>query len=223
MMPRLTLFFCGLLATCAAVTFAWLVRLPLPFDGFAVLAAAGLAFLGTLSLLAIAPANWIWTEAERLRMEFQARHGLTGATAENVLEAVERAHQRAIVLRKSAKHMRDDMAERVLSTADRFDAAARELFYTPDRLRDLRAVLIRSKLIEDAAIAHASLRRRKHAETEEASRQKLFSALAALEEAFEETDLMAARGLFAEVETSSDVAETLLRPRHLNNTTGPTA
>ena len=203
---------CGLLAASAAVAFAWFFRLPLPFDGFAVLVAAGLAFLATLSLLATVPASWIWTETERLRMAFQARHGLTGDTAENVLESIERAHNRAIVLRKSAGSMRDDMAERVLSTADRFDAAARELFYTPDRLRDLRAVLIRSKLIEDAAIAHAALRRRKQLETEEASRQKLTSAIAALEEAFDATDLMAARGLFAEVESSSDVAETLLRP-----------
>jgi len=222
MTPRLTPWICGLLAAGAAVAFSWFTRLPLPFDGFAVLVAAGLGFLGTLSLVAIAPARWVWSEGERLRMEFQARHGLTGATADNVLEAIERAHQRAIVLRKSASHMREDMAERVVGTADRFDAAARELFYAPDRLRDLRAVLIRSELIEDAATAHASLRQRKQEMTEDSSRQKLSTAIEALEAAFDATDMMVARGLLAEVETASDVAETLLRPRHLKKTKGPT-
>ncbi|CUH79110.1 hypothetical protein TRM7557_02196 [Tritonibacter multivorans] len=223
MKPRLTLWICGLLAASAAAAFAWFMRLPLPFEGFAIVAAGGLAFVATLSLVAFAPSSWVWSEAERLRMAFQARHGLTGDTAENVLEAIERAHGRAKVLRKSAGKMRKDMAERVLGTADRFDAAARELFYTPDRLRDLRAVLIRSKLIEDAALAHATLRQRKQAETEDTSRQKLATAIDALEAAFDATDLMAARGLLAEVETSSGVAETLLRPHNFKKTTGPSA
>lgn len=223
MTPGLTLWLCAGMSALFAVAFAWFVRLPLPFDGFAVLAAACLACLGTLSLVAIAPARWIWSEAEQLRMAFQARHGLTGTTAENVLDAIERAHLRAAVLREKAGHMRSDMAERVTATADRFDAAARELFYAPDRLRDLRAVLIRSELIEDAARAHASLRQRKQAQTEDASRQKLLGAIEALDAAFDATDLMAARGLLAEVETASDVAETLLRPRRLNKTTGPRA
>ncbi len=215
MTPHLTLWVCALLAACGAIAFAWFMRLPLPFDGFAVLAAAGLAFLGTLTLVAIAPERWVWRDSERLRREFQARHGVSGAAADNVLETIERTHKRATVLRKSASHMRNDMAERILTTADRFDAAARELFYAPDRLRDLRAVLIRSELIEDAATAHAALRQRRQNETEDVSRQKLSAAIEALEAAFDATDLMVARGLLAEVETASEVAETLLRPRHL--------
>lgn len=220
MKPGVTLWLCAVVSTTCSVAFAWFVRLPLPFDGFAILAAAVLAFLSTLSLAAVVPAGWIWSEAERLKMAFQARHGVTGPKATNVLDAIERAHQRAGVLRRKADQMRGDMAERVMATADRFDAAARELFYAPDRLRDLRAVLIRSELIEDAARAHASLRQRKQVETEDASREKLLSAIEALDAAFDATDLMVARGLLAEVETASEVAETVLRPRRLKKTSG---
>ena len=84
---------------------------------------------------------------------------------------------------------------------------------TGERHRALRAVLIRSELIEDAATAHAKLLKRGATLTEEASRAKLFTAVDALSAAFDETDLLAARGLLEEVETASDVAETLLKPR----------
>ncbi|MEM8803589.1 MAG: hypothetical protein AAGF55_13740 [Pseudomonadota bacterium] len=187
--------------------------MPLPFPGFAVVAAAGLAFLGTLSLVAWMPRGWVWTEAEQLRHAFQARHGGTDFAIDNALEAITTAHGRAGALRQAATAMRDDTAEKVGAVADRMDAAAREIFYAPDRHRDLRAILIRSELIEDAAKAHAALRRRKQDATEDASRQKLLSAVESLKAAFDQTDLLAARGLLAEVEAASDVAETVLKPR----------
>gem|GEM_PF-4978572 len=76
-----------------------------------------------------------------------------------------------------------------------------------------RAVLIRSELIEDAARAHAALRKRDQNETEQVSREKLLTALSALDAAFDQSDLQVARGLLHEVEAASDVAETLLKPR----------
>lgn len=213
MSPRLSLWIAALAAAGASVAFAWLVRLPLPFDGFAAVAAVGLAFFGTLALVAWMPRGWVWTEAEQLRQAFQARHGVSEYAAGSALEAITTAHARASTMRTAADAMRDDIAERVTAVADRMDAAAREIFYTPDRHRDLRAVLIRSELIEDAAVAHAALRRRKQAETEADSRKKLVAAVDALDAAFDQTDLLAARGLLAEVEAASDVAETVLKPR----------
>ena len=213
MRPRSSLWGAALVAAVASAAFAWLVRLPLPFDGFAAVGAAGLAFLGTVSLMAWMPAGWVWTEAEQLRHAFRARHGVSEYAAGSALEAITTTHARASVLRGAATSMRDDVAERVSAVADRMDAAAREIFYEPERHRDLRAVLIRSELIEDAAVAHATLRKREQADTEEASRQKLIAAVAALQAAFDQTDLLAARGLLAEVEAASDVAETVLKPR----------
>ena len=213
MNPRLSLWGAALTAIALSVWFAWAVRLPLPFEGFAAVAAASLAFLGTLTLIAWMPRGWVWTEAEQLRQAFQARHGVSDYAAGSALEAITSAHDRASALRDAASVMRDDVGEKVVAVADRMDAAAREIFYEPERHRDLRAVLIRSELIEDAAEAHAALRRRKHAETEDASRQKLIAAVDALDAAFDQTELLAARGLLAEVEAASDVAETVLKPR----------
>lgn len=213
MSPSVSLWMAGLMGAVLSAGFAWFVRLPLPFDGFAALVAAGLAFWATLTLVTWMPGRWIWTEAERLRHAFQARHGVSDYAAGSALEAITTAHARATTLRAAASAMRDDVAERVHAVADRLDVAAREIFYTPQRQRDLRAVLIRSKLIEDAAAAHAMLRERNHSETEDASRQKLITAVDALDAAFDQTDLLAARGLLAEVEAASEVAETVLKPR----------
>ncbi|MEM7719845.1 MAG: hypothetical protein AAF222_11645 [Pseudomonadota bacterium] len=217
MKPGVSPWIAAFVAAVFGVGFAWVMRLPLPFDGFAAVAAAGLAFLGTLTLLAWMPTGWIWSEAEQLRQAFQARHGVSDYAAGSALEAITKAHTRATALRGAARTMREDVAERVSAVADRMDAAAREIFYSPDRQRDLRAVLIRSELIEDAAVAHAALRRRDHAETEDASRQKLISAVEALDVAFDQTDLLAARGLLAEVEAASEVAESVLKPRRIMN------
>jgi len=74
-------------------------------------------------------------------------------------------------------------------------------------------VVVRSELIEDAARAHATLRGRNQAATEDLSRQKLQAAIAALDAAFDQTELMAAKGLLQEVEVASDVAEQVLTPR----------
>ncbi len=213
MNPRLSLWIAGISAATVSVGFAWLVRLPLPFDGFAAVAAAVLAFFGTLTAVAWMPGRWVWSEAERLRHAFQARHGISDDAASSALEAITTAHLRANALRGAAGAMRTDVAERLGAVADRLDAAAREIFSTPERQRNLRAVLIRSELIEDAASAHAALRKRNATETEDVSREKLIDAVDALDAAFDQTDLLAARGLLAEVEAASEVAETVLKPR----------
>ncbi len=213
MNARISLWFAGILACAASATFAWFIRLPLPFEGFAAVAAAALAGLGTMSILAWMPSRWVWSDAEILRHAFQARHGISDYAAGSALDAITVAHQRANALRKSAEATRADVAEQVAGVADRLDAAAREIFYEPDRHRALRSVLIRSELIDDAARAHAALRQRKQDATEQASREKLIAALGALDAAFDQTDLLAARGLLHEVEAASEVAETLLTPR----------
>lgn len=213
MSPRLSPWIAGLAAAALSAAYAWITRLPLPFDGFAAVVAAGLAFLGTVTLVTWMPARWVWTEGEQLRHAFQARHGVSDYAAGSALEAITSAHTRANTLRQAATAMREDVAEQVHAIADRLDTAAREIFYTPERQRDLRAVLIRSELIEDAATAHAKLREREHSGTEDVSRQKLVAAVDALQAAFDQTDLLAARGLLAEVEAASEVAETLLKPR----------
>lgn len=201
-----------MLAALLAIAFAWFVRLPLPFEGFAVVVAALLAFLGTLTLISWMPIGWVWSDAERLRHAFQAQHGISGNAADAALDAITTAHGRANTLRTAASAMREDVAERVEALADRLDAAAREIFYEPKQQRALRAIVIRSDLIEDAATAHAKLRQRNQTTTEDASREKLSAAIEALDAAFDETGLLAARGLLAEVETASEVAETLLKP-----------
>lgn len=213
MSPNVSLWIAGTVAALVSASFVWFVRLPLPFSGFSVVAAAGLAALGTVTLVSWMPPGWVWSDAERLRHAFQGRHGITDMAAGSALDAITTAHTRANVLRRAAKSMREEVAEKVGGVADRMDAAAREIFYAPERHRDLRAVLIRSELIEDATLAHASLRQRNHELTEDASRQKLLNAVEALETAFDQTDLLAARGLLAEVEAASEVAETVLKPR----------
>lgn len=226
MSPTVSLWSAGVFAAVVSASFVWFVRLPLPFTGFSVVAAAGLAALGTVTLVSWMPKNWLWSEADRLRHAFRARHGITDMAAGSALDAITTAHIRANALRKAAGSMRDDVADKVNTVADRMDASAREIFYAPERHRDLRAVLIRSELIEDAASAHAALRRRKQKETEDASRQKLLNAVDALDAAFDQTDLLAARGLLAEVEAASDVAETVLKPRRnlkYANTGAPTS
>lgn len=213
----------AVLAAVAAAGFAWFVRMPLPFPGFAIIAAAILAAFGTLAAIAWMPASWVWSDAERLQQAFRARHGISETGARLALETITTAHARADTLRQAAAVMRDDMAQRVHQVADRLDTAAREIFYVPDRQRDLRAVLVRSELISDAATAHAALRKRKHTATEDASREKLTSAIDALNAAFDETDLLAARGLLQEVSVASDVAEHLLAPRRAGAVAAPSS
>ncbi len=209
----------ALLTAASSAGFAWLVRLPLPFEGFAIIVAGTLAALGTLTLIAWLPPSLVWTDAERLRLAFAARHDLSDGMAGAALAAIVGAHARAARLRQSASVMRDDMASALHDTADRLDAAAREIFYVPARQRALRTVLVRSELIEEAAQAHAALRKRGQTETEDLSRDKLLAAVGALDAAFDQTDLMAARGLLQDVTVASDVAERLLTPRRRGNLT----
>ena len=69
MTARYAPFVLAIFAAVLAAAFALGVRLPLPFEGFALLAAACLAFLGTLSLTAMAPVRWLWNDAELIIAE----------------------------------------------------------------------------------------------------------------------------------------------------------
>ncbi|MGR3491572.1 MAG: hypothetical protein ACU0DW_05890 [Shimia sp.] len=213
MSPRLRLLLSAILVAAAAVAYAWLVPMPRPFPFATAVIAAGLAALGTLAIAAWMPPRLLWTESEQVRLAFQARHGISGQSAEIALATITETHDRAVVLRRAATQMRPDIAQRVEAAADRLDLAAREIFYTPDRNRQLRAILVRARLIEDAATSHAKLRARNQTETEKASRAGLLAALDALLAAFDESDLRAAEGLLSEVNVASDVAERLLKPK----------
>jgi hypothetical protein len=209
-MRAILLVTAAVLCAAGATAFALIQRLPLPFDGFAIWAAAGLAFLGTLTASSWMPARWLWSDTELLTFDFCARHGIAKDTAQASLLAISGAHNRADALRRAAKVMREDAAKKINDLADRLDGAAREIFYSPDRLRSLRAILVRSELIEEAATAHAKLRRRDDGAMADHSRARLLASVEALENALDHSDLMVAQGLLQKVDVASDVAERVL-------------
>ncbi len=217
MTPTRSPYVAALIAAVLAVLVVTLLRLPAPFPGASLVFAGLLAVLFTLTLVAWFPVHWIWSDQERLTHAFKVRHGVGVATAESALSAITQSHARATLLRRAADGFQDDVRARTERAADRLDAAAREVFYDPARLSALRPLILRSELIEDAALSHRALRSRsKKAETDAsvaASREKLTRGLDAMEAAFEASDLSAKRGLLEKVEVASGVAETLLKPR----------
>jgi len=209
MTPKTAPFVAALIAALASLVFVLTIRLPLPFAGFTYLAGAALAGLGTLALIAWMPARWLWSEA------FSLQHGLSDQGAVNAISAVVTAHDRATAMRRDAAEFSGQIRARVEGVADRLDAAAREIFYQPDRLRASQRVLVRAELIEDAVSAHRKLRgsAAEDAAIAETSRAELTRALDALDSAFDEADITTAEGHLAAVETASEVAEMLLAPR----------
>ena len=204
----------ALIAGLASLAFVAFVRLPLPFPGFTAVVAAVLALFGTLALGAWLPAKWLWTDTERLTAAFMARHDIMDARAQSALHAISGAHGRAAVLREGAAEVAPELAERAAAMADRLDTAAREIFYDPNRLPSLRAIITRSELISDAMGTHRALRGRMGESDQTAqSRETLIGALDALDQAFEASDAATAERLLAEVEAASSTAESLLAPR----------
>ena len=215
MRPSRACMLAGVIGGAAAFCFAFLAPLPVPFPGATLVAAAALAFLGTLALAAWMPTGWLWYDAERLAQAFAARHDLGEEATKAALAAIVEAHDRAAMLRQAAPDFQEDLRANVTRAADRLDAVARDVFYTPKGLSRVRSLLTRSALIEEATLAHADLRKRTSEDdpTAAASRESLWSATQALEEAFAALDLSAERKLLDQVETASSVAETLLAPR----------
>jgi hypothetical protein len=210
MSPRSAPYLLALIAALLASVFVLTQRLPLPFEGFAMLAAALLAGLGTLTLLAWAPIRWLWTDTDLIMAEFRRRHDITDLGAQNALTAITRAHAQASALRRAAGPMQPEMQTRVTGAADRLDQAARTLFYAPDRLRALQPVLSRAELIVEAAQSHHALRRAPDSPQQEPSRAALRTAIDALHAAFDAGDARAAQSLLEKVETASGIAENLL-------------
>lgn len=201
-------------AVLIAVVFALFTRLPLPFDGFAIAAAAGLALILTLAFGLALPARLLWSDAERLAHAFSQRHEISDAGARVALDAITRAHDRAALLRGASTNFAEPLQARAQALADRLDAAAREIFYDPDTLGVHRKTLVRSELIEDAVSAHATLRGRGESDANSAqmteSRAKVGAALDALEAAFDASEGQVADRLLAQVDVASATAETLL-------------
>lgn len=200
-----------------AVAFALLVRLPLPFEGFAAAVAAALAALFTFSLTLFLPAKWVWSDEERLVHAFRQRHKVSDDRAESALDAIRTAHRRAAKMRAVSRDFTESLRDRTDATADLLDAAALEVFYDPSSLPAHRANLIRSKLIEEAVDAHAELKRRGKTGTIETqleqSRGRVAAALDSLDYAFQETEKRLANRLLTDVDVASSTAETLLAPR----------
>ena len=204
-------------AVVIAAGFALGVRLPLPFDGFAIAVAAGLALILTLAFGLALPARLLWSDAERLAHAFSQRHAVSDASAKVALDAITRAHGRAALLRGASARFAEPLQDRARALADRLDGAAREIFYDPDTLSVHRKTLVRSELIEDAVAAHGALRGRAESDANRAqiaeSRAKLTAALDALDDAFDASETRVADKLLAQVDVASATAETLLARR----------
>ncbi len=205
------------LAVLVSVVFALFARLPLPFEGFAALTAAGLAGLLTVSFGLFLPVRWLWTDAERLQHAFRARHDISDARAASALEAISTAHHRATAMRRASARFADPLRDKAETAADLLDGAAREIFYDPGLLGSVRANLIRSELVEDAVRAHAKMRGRADQDVIDGqvtrSRASVETALDALISAFEAAEGRIANRLLHEVDAASSTAETLLAPR----------
>lgn len=206
------------IALCIAVAYALLVRLPLPFPGFAAVVAGLLAFLLTIAMVAAMPPRWMYSDAELLRHAFRSRHKVSDGRADMALVTLASTHDRASRIRSAAKSFIPDLKARAERAADRLDDAARELYYDPNRLDALRSPMVRAELVEEAVLGHATLKARDGAkDVAQSSREKLGAALDALEEAFAAADAATEARLLAQVEASSATAEALLArstPRH---------
>lgn len=217
MSPARSPWLAAMIAVIVAVAFALLVRLPLPFDYAAALAAAALAAILTLAIGLAMPAAWIWTDAERLAHAFSRRHGISDTRAGLALDAINRAHRQADVLRRAAPRFAEPLQARAMAGADRLDGAAREVFYDPEALGVHRKTLVRAELIEEAVALHAKLRARGEQDANSAqmveSRARVTAALDALDEAFDASETRLADRLLAQVDVASATAETLLAPR----------
>lgn len=216
MTPARSPWIMAVFAVVIAVAFALLVRLPLPFPGFAAVTAAGLAALGTFALGLFLPPQMLWTDSERLFHAFRSRHRVSDARAADALEAITTAHGRAAQLRAVSEDFAEALKAQTIDVADTLDGIARELFYAPQSLNVHRKTLIRSELIEEAVTAHAALRARRSGRTEDQlqqSRTKVATALTSLQEAFGADEERFANRILTEVDVSSSTAETLLAPR----------
>lgn len=207
----------AMLAAAISVAFVLSVRMPPLAEGLQPAIAAGFAFLATFAVGLALPAHWLWSDTERLHHAFSARHGLSETRARLALDAITAAHDRAAALRRAAGEFATDLAAQTERAADTLDAAARDIFYDPETLATHRAALVRSELVEDAVRAHARLRDKARGDTIEpqvaASREKVSTALASLQEAFGAAEGRAADKLLTQVGVASDTAELLLRPR----------
>ncbi|MEM9247711.1 MAG: hypothetical protein AAGB05_03330 [Pseudomonadota bacterium] len=207
----------GAVAAVGATVFALAVRLPMPFEGTASLAAAALAFLATLALGLALPARVLWSDAERLTHAFVTRHQMSEGRAVDALAAMTTAHRRADALRAEATAFAEALRQKTEAAADTLDEVAREIFYDPTSLQVYRANLVRADLIEETVSEHAQLRRRRASDANasqlELSRAQVDKALTAFQDAFAQSEERLANRILTRVTVSSDTAETLLAPR----------
>lgn len=205
------------LAAAAATGFALSFRLPMPFEGAAAVAAAGLAFLGTLAVGLALPARVLWSDTERLTHAFVTRHQISEGRAADALLAMTTAHRRADALRAKSASFTEALRKKTEAAADTLDEVAREIFYDPTSLQVYRANLVRADLIEETVSDHAKLRRRRASDANasqlELSRSQVDKALTAFQEAFDQSEERLANRILTRVTVSSDTAETLLAPR----------
>jgi len=98
--PRAVPWLVAGLAAIAGAAFALGVRLPLPFEGFAVLVAASLAFFGTLAVSLFLPPRWLGTAARGLD---HGRHGKPAAWSGPAKGTMNRADRRNLDYRVESR------------------------------------------------------------------------------------------------------------------------
>ena len=92
MNPRAAPWLVAALAATAGAVFALGVRLPLPFEGFAVLVAASLAFFGTLAGCLFLPPRWLGTAAKGLDHGPHGKPAAWSGPAEQTKNPADRQH-----------------------------------------------------------------------------------------------------------------------------------
>jgi hypothetical protein len=205
----------ALLTAVLAVGLVYVAVVPIPawFPFAHVLLPAGVALMLALGLLAMMPARWLFSEAFLLRHAFNQMHGAGSGRYSTALATVIATHDKASRIRRIAPATQPDIRALLNGTADRFDQIARSLFYQPQELPRIQAVLSRAELVVEAIETHGDLRARAGGAGKdvEVSRARLRSSLAALHDVLDDVDARAVASLLDKVDIASSTAETLLR------------
>ncbi len=151
----------ALLTAVLAVGLVYVAVVPIPawFPFAHVLLPAGVALMLALGLLAMMPARWLFSEAFLLRHAFNQMHGAGSGRYSTALATVIATHDKASRIRRIAPATQPDIRALLNGTADRFDQIARSLFYQPQELPRIQAVLSRAELVVEAIETHGDLRR----------------------------------------------------------------
>lgn len=201
----------GAISIAAGYTFLRFIPLPniAPFSD--ALIGAGLAFGLYTGLSLMLPDRVLFSTYERMKLAFQALHGLPDQATENALRLSAEAQNHANALDASAPVLKKEVAKRVELSADRLSDIARIIFANPREGRTYMTLVKRAGLITDAVTKHASLMRSRNADDKEkaVARSSVIAALDAFSGAYEGLTQKKIAAQLSEIETSGQVAEQL--------------